>query len=163
MLFATAAAQTFGGVADLIGDNRKEIAKRKYERQFANQMTNQNLSMNQMDIANLNRAAYGGFQPPAIANVPGYNQYLLSRSGIYPTVPSSFGGGGSLIIGTAAPSLEGPTKSKSTNKKAYGGQFDTGLVSFNEGGSHEENPNEGIQQGIGANNKPNLVEEGETK
>lgn len=34
---------------------------------------------------------------------------------------------------------------------------------FEGGGSHEENPLGGIPQGIGANGKPNLVEEGETK
>ena len=37
------------------------------------------------------------------------------------------------------------------------------LTEFNAGGSHEANPFGGIQQGIGANGKPNLVEEGETK
>lgn len=37
------------------------------------------------------------------------------------------------------------------------------LVEFNEGGSHEENPNGGVYQGIGANGKINTVEEGETK
>lgn len=34
---------------------------------------------------------------------------------------------------------------------------------FENGGSHEQNPIGGIPQGIGANGKPNLVEEGETK
>lgn len=46
---------------------------------------------------------------------------------------------------------------------AYGGNFSNGLTSFGSGGSHEENPYGGIPQGIGKNNKPNLVEEGETK
>ena len=34
---------------------------------------------------------------------------------------------------------------------------------FEGGGTHEQNPNGGIPQGTGANGKPNLVEEGETK
>jgi len=34
---------------------------------------------------------------------------------------------------------------------------------FEGGGTHEENPLGGIPQGMGANGKPNLVEEGETK
>ena len=37
------------------------------------------------------------------------------------------------------------------------------MTSFNVGGSHEQNPFGGIPQGIGANGKPNLVEEGEVK
>jgi hypothetical protein len=37
------------------------------------------------------------------------------------------------------------------------------LTEFNTGGTHEENPNQGIRQGAGEDGKPNLVEEGETK
>lgn len=35
------------------------------------------------------------------------------------------------------------------------------ITTFNAGGTHEQNPNGGIQQGYGDNGKPNLVEEGE--
>jgi len=49
------------------------------------------------------------------------------------------------------------------NLPAYGMNQNPNLQEFNSGGSHESNPNGGIQQGIGANGKPNLVEEGETK
>ena len=38
-----------------------------------------------------------------------------------------------------------------------------GVNVFNNGGTHEQNPNMGIPQGIGANGQPNLVEEGEVK
>lgn len=37
------------------------------------------------------------------------------------------------------------------------------LTEFNAGGSHEQNPNGGIPQGIGSNGQPNTVEEGEVK
>lgn len=37
------------------------------------------------------------------------------------------------------------------------------LTEFGAGGSHEANPFGGIQQGTGANGKPNMVEQGETK
>lgn len=56
-----------------------------------------------------------------------------------------------------------------TNKSAYGGQmklsgnFNNGVTQFNTGGTHEENPYEGIQQGMDSNGVPNLVEEGEVK
>lgn len=43
----------------------------------------------------------------------------------------------------------------------HGGIWDTGLTYINEGGSHEENPFEGVQLGKDINNVPNLVEEGE--
>lgn len=37
------------------------------------------------------------------------------------------------------------------------------LNEFNSGGSHQANPNSGVQQGISPDGSPNLVEEGETK
>lgn len=49
------------------------------------------------------------------------------------------------------------------NQFAYGGQFNSPLTEFNAGGTHEQNPNNGIMQGMGSNGQPNLVEEGETK
>ncbi len=57
-----------------------------------------------------------------------------------------------------------------TNYAAYGGnlfrnggEFTNNITEFNIGGTHEANINGGIPQGIGANGKPNLVEEGEVK
>lgn len=54
---------------------------------------------------------------------------------------------------------------------AYGGDINTPkfpmfpseVTEFNEGGSHEENPYDGIPQGIAPDGMPNLVEEGEVK
>lgn len=43
----------------------------------------------------------------------------------------------------------------------HGGIWDNGLTYINEGGSHEENPFEGVQMGIDPQGIPNLVEEGE--
>lgn len=58
---------------------------------------------------------------------------------------------------------------KTKNTKAFGGELNTqggdftnGLLSINEGGSHETNPYEGIQLGVDPEGTPNLVEEGET-
>lgn len=42
-----------------------------------------------------------------------------------------------------------------------GSDWSTGLTFINAGGSHEQNPNGGIQQGIAPDGQPNLVEEGE--
>lgn len=54
------------------------------------------------------------------------------------------------------------------NMAAEGGymptrDFTNGMTFFSEGGSHEENPYQGVQQGIAPDGKPNLVEEGEWK
>lgn len=53
-------------------------------------------------------------------------------------------------------------------KRAYGGilntngtEWDTGLTYINAGGTHEQNPFDGVQIGMDAQNIPNLVEEGE--
>lgn len=42
-----------------------------------------------------------------------------------------------------------------------GGDFTNGVTFIDEGGSHEENPCQGIQIGVDPQGKPNLVEEGE--
>ena len=54
------------------------------------------------------------------------------------------------------------------NKKSFGGDlltngtvFSNNVIEVNNGGTHEENPMEGIQMGIDSNGIPNLVEEGE--
>jgi hypothetical protein len=48
---------------------------------------------------------------------------------------------------------------------AEGGSLEelNGVTKFNTGGSHSQNPYNGIQQGIASDNIPNLVEEGELK
>ena len=46
--------------------------------------------------------------------------------------------------------------------QAHGGDYSTGLTHVNAGGSHELNPNEGVQMGVDREGTPNLVEEGET-
>jgi hypothetical protein len=50
-----------------------------------------------------------------------------------------------------------------SNDTSLSGDNDGLLNEFNEGGSHEENPNGGIFQGTARNGLPNTVEEGETK
>ena len=41
--------------------------------------------------------------------------------------------------------------------------YTNGVTTFNTGGSHEQNPHGGIQQGVAPDGQPNLVEEGEVK
>lgn len=50
-----------------------------------------------------------------------------------------------------------------SNMAAFGGQFESPISSFNNGGTHEQNANGGIQVGVGNNGLPNTVEEGEVR
>ena len=43
----------------------------------------------------------------------------------------------------------------------HGGNFSNGVTFINNGGTHEQNPFEGVPMGIAPDGKPNLVEEGE--
>lgn len=52
-------------------------------------------------------------------------------------------------------------KSKGGFLNTKEGLFSNGIVQINNGGTHEENPNEGIQLGVDQQGIPNLVEEGE--
>lgn len=45
--------------------------------------------------------------------------------------------------------------------QTHGADFTNGVTQINTGGSHEENPNEGVQMGQDEEGTPNLVEEGE--
>lgn len=45
----------------------------------------------------------------------------------------------------------------------YGAEFTNGLVTIDEGGSHEENPLGGVPMGVGPDGIPNTVQEGEAK
>ena len=47
------------------------------------------------------------------------------------------------------------------NVEANGATWSDGMTHINVGGSHEENPNEGVQLGVDNEGTPNLVEEGE--
>ena len=47
------------------------------------------------------------------------------------------------------------------NVEANGATWSDGMTHINVGGSHEENPNEGVQLGVDNQGTPNLVEEGE--
>lgn len=46
--------------------------------------------------------------------------------------------------------------------QTHGSDWGTGLTEVNAGGSHEENPNGGVQMGVASDGIPNQVEEGES-
>lgn len=49
------------------------------------------------------------------------------------------------------------------NVGQHGGNFSNGVTIIGEGGTHEENPNNGVPIGIAPDGTPNLVEEGEIR
>lgn len=78
-----------------------------------------------------------------LANYTAYGGPLTMRyTGLMSPFGNQFAGGGNLH----------------TN----GGVFSNGLIQINKGGTHEENPNEGVPIGVDDQGVPNLVEEGET-
>lgn len=60
-------------------------------------------------------------------------------------------------------SISANKKADGGNLSTHGGNFSNGLTFIDNGGTHEENPNEGVQMGIDSKGTPNLVEEGEVK
>lgn len=49
------------------------------------------------------------------------------------------------------------------NETQHGGIFSNGITTIGNGGTHEENPMEGVPMGIAPDGTPNLVEQGEVK
>ena len=72
-------------------------------------------------------------------------------------VPKEYKWGGDLDIDNAAKWHHAFGGELNTN----GGDFSTGLMFIDEGGTHESNPYEGVPMGVAPDGKPNLVEEGE--
>lgn len=73
---------------------------------------------------------------------------------------------GNIIINKGGKTYSKPSplpefKSFGGSLHTNGGIFSDGVIEINSGGTHEENPNEGVQMGIDAQGIPNLVEEGE--
>lgn len=102
-----------------------------------------NISDNQMDTMLANYAAYGGPLGRTVnpADYDFISDYLLTRSKINRNNKYALGG----------------------DIQSNGGDYTTGLAHIDAGGSHEENPYDGVQVGISTENgNPNLVEEGET-
>ena len=72
--------------------------------------------------------------------------------------------GGSIEIASGAPMAPfGNRYALGGIVQGEGADWSTGLTPINNGGTHEQNPNEGVQMGVDEDGTPNLVEEGEVK
>lgn len=66
------------------------------------------------------------------------------------------------LLDTTAANLEATYAALGGALSTHGATFDNGLNYIGNGGSHEENPFEGVPMGVDPEGVPNLVEEGET-
>lgn len=93
------------------------------------------------------------------ANPENYSPALRKKANFYNNFARhKKSDGGNLLIGNNGDTLFALGGDMQTN----GGDFGSELSHIDAGGTHEQNPNEGVQYGIAPDNSPNLVEEGET-
>lgn len=150
---------------------KKDWAKRrnadlKAQRLEASQWANRsidnninNIESSQMDNLLGNYAAFGGIlgsQNTGAIDYDFMSDYLLSKdkaTKVKDKMPNN-------IFGSLA---NPPIFALGGDIQNHGADFTTGLAEINAGGSHEDNPYDGVQVGISKENgQPNLVEEGET-
>ena len=102
---------------------------------------------NERMISNYNRAAENLNENKKLSLLANYTAYggplTMRYSGIMSPFGNQFALGGNI-------------------NNTHGGYFSNGLMQINNGGSHEENPYEGVPMGSDPEGTPNLVEEGET-
>lgn len=89
---------------------------------------------------------------------PTFNDMILEESlrGNYPTYKN-----GKWYTLDWGDILEGNKRAKGGLINTHGGIFDNGVTLIGNGGTHEDNPFEGVQIGVDEQGIPNLVEEGE--
>ncbi len=167
-----------GGIAGLAsGLSSRGAAKRKSAEQ-ANlfnariDASNKRIRSTMLDsIGNINKqnqlmqqASYYGYGGPlidtgavnfmintdALNNNDSYTMSKTKMNSVLPTTKNTFENGGNL-------NLQIP------NSGQHGGIFSNGVTIIGNGGTHEENPLNGVLMGVDEQGTPNLVEEGEVK
>ena len=137
-------------------------AQRLEASQWANRSIDNNINnieSSQMDNLLGNYAAFGGIlgsQNTGAIDYDFMSDYLLSKdkaTKVKDKMPNN-------VFGSLA---NPPIFALGGDIQNHGADFTTGLSEINAGGSHEDNPYDGVQVGISKENgQPNLVEEGET-
>lgn len=153
-----------GGVSSNIGSIVGRVKASK-EAKRVNQQIDQTNSFNERSLSNraenlaqrqgmealANFSAFGG--PLGFGEYPvmGAIDYELAQRRLQQKEVATQGGG------TSTPqiyAIGGPLHS-------HGGDWTNGVVIIDAGGTHEQNPHEGVQMGVNPEGIPNLVEEGE--
>ena len=136
-------------------------AKDKY-----NDLKEQALAADAMQTSNFRNAAYNlnrGDTMRQLYNMGAYGGKFDNLIGVDPSTPIGY------ALHTDAMALQGNGLNNISNTlyafggntQANGGTFSDGTTHINAGGTHESNPNEGVQLGVDPEGTPNLVEEGE--
>lgn len=117
----------------------------------------QDIASNQIGDALASYAALGG--PLNISDGMGATEYGMMSDYLNMKKNQSLNKGNMVgYLGSSYPTLFALGGDMQSN----GGDYSTGLGYINAGGTHEENPYEGVPMGIAPDGQPNLVEEGET-
>lgn len=165
-----------GGVTNLVSRMGRNNRIRKINKAIENrnaylQDSFSNLSSNidkQNDFGTMaSYAAYGG---PLNIFGDGAIDYELAKENLYnkqlsamskykmSSMPNSFETPELAIF-----SKGGKVHIKKANIGQHGGDFSNGVTIIGNGGTHEENPMEGVPMGVAPDGTPNLVEQGEVK
>lgn len=133
-----------------------------------------NINLTQMQNLLANKSAYGG---PLFFSQGGGIHIKPSKRGTFTAAATKHGMGvqefASKVLANKNNYSPAMVKKANFAKNAskwhafggdlmtHGANFDTGLTLVGNGGTHEENPNEGVPMGMDSEGIPNLVEEGE--
>lgn len=101
--------------------------------------------------ASANRAGMGvqEFAKHVLSNKDKYSTTMIKRANFARNAAGwKHGEGGNLFVDIP-------------DYQTHGGNFLNGITIINEGGTHEQNPYEGVPMGVAPDGQPNLVEEGE--
>lgn len=90
-----------------------------------------------------------------------YNQLLAQQDAAQQFVDNSIDNNMMNLVNTQNQNLLANYAAEGGPLATNGADWSTGLTYIGAGGSHEQNPNGGVQQGIAPDGQPNLVEEGE--
>lgn len=155
-----AAGAVIGGLASLLGSSRgdskakSEAARLQFERVQALEENQKNflagVNNAQQDVnfnAMANLSAFGG--PLFLPSIGGAIDYELAQQKLAQQAQRNQGG------------ISFPRYAFGGVLSTQGGDWSNGITFINNGGTHEENPMQGVPMGMDEEGNPNLVEEGE--
>ena len=170
-----------GGAAGLIGGVTGSIIGNKKAKEEAERLNNEAALAEARNAANFGLAVRNNAQQEALLAAANYAadggriHIKPSKRGTFTAAAKKHGKSVQAFASQVLANKEdySPAMVKKANfarnaskwKHADGGplfnEFSNGIIIIGNGGTHEENPNEGVQMGIDPQGIPNLVEEGE--
>lgn len=129
------------------------IAQQQFARRSSSNSIS-NITDTQMDNLFANYAAFGGPIDYNLKSTYLDNMYTGNTTSKMTAMPNSF-------MANKGDLYNAPLMAFGGTLSSNGADWSNGLTWINNGGTHEENPYEGVPMGIDSEGKPNLVEEGE--